>query len=82
MGPMSIHVNLPGPFSARLRGLSFRQQIAQDKQTVRETREALRGLRAAFTRGGESKKSRKLRRETLRENERRAKRYRRDGTIT
>lgn len=82
LGPMSVRMQLPGPFSVRLRGLSLRQQIAQDKETIRETRAAWRSLKAAFTRGGESKKSRDLRRAQLRENEQDARRYRRDGTIT
>lgn len=71
-----------GPFSFSLRGLSLKQQIAADKETVRATREGLRTLRASFTRSQEPKKSKKLRRETARENERLARQHRRDGTIT
>lgn len=82
MGAMSVRMQLPGPFSVRVRGLSLRQQIAADRETIHETRAAWRSLKAAFTRGDESKKIRKLRRETLRENERAAAQYRRDGTIT
>lgn len=84
MGPMSVRMHLPGPFSVRLRGLSLRQQIAQDRETIHETRKGLRELREAFTRKGtpESKKIRNMRRETLRENERLARQHRRDGTIT
>jgi hypothetical protein len=81
---MSLHLHLPGPFSVRLPRLSLRDTVAQDRETIREAREGVRELREAFTRKGapESKKSKKLRRETARENDRLARQYRRDGTIT
>jgi hypothetical protein len=75
-------MNLPGPFSVRVRGLSLRQQIAADKQTLADAKATWRLLRALFTRDPEPKKIKKLRRETVRENERLARQYRRDGTIT
>jgi len=75
-------MNLPGPFSVRLRGLSLRQQIARDKQTLREAREGWWELRALFTRSREPKKIKKYRRQIQRQNEALARQYRRDGTIT
>lgn len=77
---MSLHIHLPGPFSVSVRG----GRGKTDRQRLREGREAWRDLREAFTRKGapESKKSKRLRRETARENERLARQYRRDGTIT
>jgi hypothetical protein len=82
MAPMSVRMNLPGPFSVRLRGLSLRQQIAQDKKTIQEARDGWRELRALCKRDTEPKKIKKLRRETTRENEKLARQYRRDSTIT
>lgn len=81
MGAMSTRLHI-GPLSFRLRGLSLREQLAADKETVREAQEGLRSLRALFTRDTEPKKIKKLRRETARENERLARQHRRDGTIT
>lgn len=81
MGPMSVRMNLPGPFSARLRGLSLRQQIAEDKKTARKAREDLRYLRSLFTRR-DSKKIRQYRKAMRDDTTRAVQEHRANGTIT
>jgi hypothetical protein len=77
-----MRIHLPGPFSVSTHGAGLRSTIENDKKNLREAREGWRELRALFTRDREPKKIKKLRRETARENERLARQYRRDGTIT
>jgi hypothetical protein len=74
-------MNLPGPFSVRLRGLSLKQQIAADKETIRKARDGVRSLRWLFTRR-EAKKTRRMRRSLLNEIEAAVRQHHRDGTIT
>lgn len=76
---MTIH--LPGPFSVSTRG-AWRAARENDRKQIAEFRQTLRDLHAWFTRPRESKKIKKLRREQRAENERLARQYRRDGTIT
>lgn len=75
-----MRIHLPGPFSVSTHGAGIRSTIENDKKNLRELREAWRSLRRAFTR--EPKKIKNLRREQRAENERLARQYRRDGTIT